>query len=862
MRLNRRYVSVRGGRDVPLNTLLEIFDAAKSLGNQEAVRHADGLRTRIWSYRELVSQAARFAAYLDGEGFSRGERLVVWSENRPEWIAAFWGCLARGVTLVPVDIHSTPERVIRIRDESGSRSIVHGARPLPQSGSVFPLSDLATLPAPKEFRPDPADPSEIVELLYTSGTTADPKGVVHRHRNICSNLTPIAEEIARYRRWARPFQPIRFLQTVPLSHMFGQSMGLFIPPVLGGAVVFMNELHPGSIRETIRRERVSVLVSVPRILEAISADVERRHPETRPATLTSKGVLGRWWRHRHIHGEFGWKFWAAVVGGAPLAQDIEAFWASRGWLVIQGYGLTETSPVVSVNHPFHARRGSLGKPVGDQEVRLASDGEILVRGSSVSGEYLAAGGRFERTTDDEGWFHTGDLGEMDADGRLTYRGRKKDVIVTADGLNIHPEDIERVFNAQPGIRDSAVVAVSNPSGDRAHAALILDDAETEPAILVEAANRNLEPEQRIGLWSVWPDPEFPRTESTHKLQRRLVAAAVAGNRTGPVPEGPPGVEEILARLTGNPALAATPEKRLAEDLALTSLDRVDLLGEMERRYGIDIDEMEFAAVETVGELRRFAEPRAARPAPGIGSPTPDTGSPGLSQRAASPARTPRPPRWSRTMPARTARRILQGALIRPLLRVFAGIDVEGAGHLDRVPAPALFAANHTSHLDVPAIASALPDPWRRWLAPAMRQEYFFPAGDRSSPILYFLACLAFNAYPLPQNPGRVRDSLRYTGELLSDGYFPLIFPEGRRSEDGALGPFQPGIGLMAVRLGVPVVPLRVEGLFEMLPVGRRWPRLGRARLKIGKPLQAGEGEDYRSFTARVEAAIRGLESHG
>ncbi len=832
-----------------MDTLLEIFDTMRSLGDREAIRHIDGLRTRTWSYRELTAQAGRFAAYLDVEGFSRGDRLVMWSENRPEWVAVFWACVARGIEVVPVDFHSSLERVSRIRDEAGARTVVYGSRAIVH-GSHFPISSLAELPEPARFSSAPANPSEIVELLYTSGTTAEPKGVVHRHRNICSNLTPIAHEIARYRNWARPFQPIRFLETLPLSHMFGQAMGLFIPPILGGSVVFGDELHPRAIRETIRRERVSVLVSVPRILETLTADIARRHPGTNLETAASGGVGARWWRHRRVHAEFGLKFWASVVGGAPLDADTEEFWTRLGWLVIQGYGLTETSPVVSVNHPFHARRGSLGKAIGDQQVRVAEDGEILVRGSSIAEGYLVAGGQIERATDEAGWFHTGDLGEMDADGRLAYRGRKKDLIVTADGLNIHPEDIERVLNAQPGIRDSAVVAVSGPHGEQAHAALILDDPESDPAGLVEAANQSLEPGQRIRLWSRWPEPEFPRTESTHKLQRRLVATSVIGDNTPKASAQRTGLDDILARLTGRPE-QLTPAKRLAEDLALTSLDRIDLLAELEEHYGIEIDEREFAEIGTVAELRARISTDARAPATATRR-AEDPGS------AAAIRETFDPPRWSRTLLARAVRRFLQATLIRPLLGVFVDIEIEGITHLDRISPPVLFASNHTSHLDTAVIATALPTCWRRRLAPAMRAEYFFPTKGTSYPILYFLTCLAFNAYPLPQNPGRIRETLRYTGELLSDGDCPLIFPEGRRTEDGSLGRFQPGIGLMGVRLRAPVVPLLLEGLFEIMPVGSGWPKRGRARLKIGEPLYSRENEDYAEFTARVKAAVRAL----
>ena len=252
----------------------------------------------------------------------------------------------------------------------------------------FAIESLSGLPSGPRFSPTPLSGKDVVEIIYTSGTTAEPKGVIHLHRNICANLDPIREEIDRYKKWAGPFQPIRILDLLPLSHMFGQSMGIFIPLLLEGSAAFITGLHPGAIRQAVRKERISVLVCVPRILESLRADIERRHPRSSTVPKRPGGPLRRWWRHRDIHRAFGLKFWAFVVGGAMLDPETEAFWARIGLLVIQGYGLTETSPVVSVNHPFRARRGTLGEVIGSQELRIADDRRDPRFGDSVVGEYL------------------------------------------------------------------------------------------------------------------------------------------------------------------------------------------------------------------------------------------------------------------------------------------------------------------------------------------------------------------------------------------------------------------------------------------------------------------------------------------
>ncbi len=835
-----------------METLLELLPRIRSFGSREAIRFSNGIRTWNWSYQDLGDGITRFAAYLDQQGFAPGDRLLLWSENRPEWIAVFWACLSRGVVVVPLDAHSTPRRVAGIRAEAGTRLLVRGSSPsdFRPEDPVFRIEDLGELPLPVDHGEGAVDADGIVEILYTSGTTADPKGVIHRHRNICSNLTPIDREIDRYRHWARPFQPVRLLDMVPLSHMFGQSMGVFIPVLLGGSVVFQSDLHPSAIRRTIRTERVSVLVTVPHVLETLGTDIRRRHPETGFALPEGEGVFKRCWRYRRIHREFGWKFWSLVVGGAELNPSIERFWSRIGMLVVQGYGLTEASPIVTLNHPFRVRRGTVGKTIGDQEIRIAAGGEVWVRGPSVVEEYTQGRSEVRPATDAEGWFHTGDIGELDSEGNLVYRGRKRDIIVTADGINVYPDDIEQILNEAEGIRDSVVIPVRGAHGELPHAVLILEARAESPEALIAAGNRLLEPGQRIRSWSIWTGEDFPRTASTHKIQRRLVAESVntqTGDRGEDPERGPSTFLDTLTGLIGPRGRELTPDTRLTEELGLSSLERIDLLAGLESRYGIELEETDFSEATTVAELN--AQVGAARER-------------WLSPDQAGGVRVGHelsPQRWSRYLPVRVARSVLQTVLIYPLLRCFVRPRVEGVENLASVPGPVLFVSNHASHLDTPVILEGLPRSWRRRIAPAVRSEYFqLKRRPLVSRLEYFLVALAFNAYPLPQQLGRVRESLRYTGNLVSSGYCPLVFPEGRRTEDGAIGPFQPGVGFMAVRLQIPVVPLHLGGTFEALPPGAARPHPGPVRLKIGAPVRAIEDESYTSFTRRLEATLRAM----
>lgn len=846
-----------------METLLEILPRIERLGSREALRFWNGYRTRSWSYSDLDAAIRRFVAFLDGRGLGSGDRLILWSENRPEWVAVFWACLARGVQLVPLDRQSTLEFVGRIAVQTDARLLVHSdalTEPIPAL-ECFAIDSLAQLPDGPRFSPTPVSGSDVVEIVYTSGTTAEPKGVIHLHRNICANLDPVRQEIDRYRKWATPFQPIRILDLLPLSHMFGQSLGIFAPLLLGGSAAFMTGLHPAAIREAVRRQRISVLVCVPRILESLRADIERNHPSARAEPSSTGGPLRRWWRHRDTHRAFGLKFWAFVVGGAALDPDTEAFWARIGLLVIQGYGLTETSPVVSVNHPFRVRRGTLGEVIGGQQIRIAADGEILVRGESVVREYLESGTRRTLAVDDDGWFHTGDIGARDAEGRLVYRGRKKDVIVTSDGMNVHPEDIERALKAEDGVRDAVVVAAGPASGPRVHAALILDGSGRNPLAIVETVNRRLEAHQRIQSASEWPEDEFPRTASTLKTQRRKVAERLSAEAGPREPSAARGLDGILQALTRRREEDLSDDRRLAEDLGLSSLERMDMLAALEEHHGIELSETAFATLETVGQVRAWVAGQAADPESDRGH------APSRDRASGTNVTGPRipAPRWARSRPVAAIRSALRRGVFLPLFRHYIRMEVAGLENLAGVAPPVIFAANHSSHLDTIALTAALPPEWQRRLAPAASQQHFFPTGEPPGPVrrvgmrtLYCLCCGLFNAYPLSQELGQMRDALRYTGELVDAGFCPLVYPEGRLTPDGALQRFQAGIGLMQQQLEVPVVPVYLEGLFEILSVHDSWPRRGAVRVAFGPPVDVLKGEAYTRLAERVEESFRGM----
>ncbi len=837
------------------DTLIDFFDdLARSRG--EFLVYDDGFRSRRYTYDQVGRAARGFAMRLDHLGLTRGDKVVFWCENRPEWIVAFWACLLAGIVVVPVDYRASPELLARVVQIVSARLVLIGQDvPIVNMGdgpvAVWKLHELdwdavsqqvgAGLQAGPEKPRITISRDDVAEIIFTSGATADPKGVVITHRNILANIVPVEREVLKYRRWGRPFFPLRFLNLLPLSHMFGQAMATFIPPMLPGTVVFMRGYNPADIVTQIKGRRVSVLVSVPKILDVLREHVLRVAPEA--ATPGPKQhVARRWWRYRHIHRLFGFKFWSFVVGAAPLEGELEAFWSELGFAVIQGYGLTETAPIVTLNHPFRTKKGSVGEAIAGVEIKIAPDGEILVRGENVTTGYFNAADETARAFED-GWFHTGDIGEIASDGQLFIRGRKKEMIVTPEGLNVFPEDVERVLSHIPGVHDSAVVGVATGGEERVHAVLIVDPG-IDPDAVVRAANAELEDHQKIRRAVVWPEPELPRTEGTRKLKRAAIRDWL---RTGTAPRAAArGSDKLTALVSKYAGRADLSPNTTIEELGLSSLERVELMVALEDAFQTRIDESAFSGIQDVGQLRTLVEKAATGDRP--------------------PADPIDFPSWNRSLVARAIRRVSLPTWILPLGRLFAWMRVEGREHLADLDKPVIFAANHQSHMDAPMIMAALPAKWRYRLAPAMAKEFFKPHffpeqhGRRAwftNSLNYYLSSLFFNAFPLPQREAGARQTLRYIGEVLEDGFSVLIFPEGQRTDTGEIARFRPGIGMIASRLGVPIVPVRIDGLDKVLHHTWRMAKPGRIRVAFGAPMHV-TGDDYEALAKQVEDAVKAL----
>ena len=839
-------------------TLVDFFRDLITIRGEFLV-YDDGYRRRGHTYEEVGRAARGFAVRLAAAGVRDGDKVVFWGENRPEWIVCYWGCLISGVVVVPIDYRSSSDFVRKVRALVDAKVVLIG-EDVNETGFDVDRSDQTGVAVWRfgdiDWRADGPMPQvtisrdDIIQIIFTSGATAEPKGVVIRHRNVLANIVPVEREIIKYRQYIRLFHPLRFLNLLPLSHMFGQSMATNIPPMVRGTVIFTRSFNPHDILRLIKSRRVSVLVCVPKILDVLREHAIHAWSESREAPPAGISIPGRWWRYRRIHSAFGLKFWAFVVGAAPLPPDVEEFWRRMGFAVIQGYGLTETAPIVTLNHPFRTSKGSVGTPIAGVEIRIADDGEILVRGENVtSGYYKAPGSRTpdpgSRTPapvfDSEGWFHTGDIGERDEQGRIFIKGRKKEMIVTPEGLNVFPEDVERVLNELPGVRESAVVGVTQGAEERVHAVMVLESGADKDAV-VRTANSRLQDHQRIRAASVWNAGSLPRTEGTRKLKRAAIREWVqAGEQPVTVASGD-SLESLVARFAhGRDINSATT----LEELGLSSLERVELMIALEDRFQTRLDEGRFSQAARVADLKQLLE------------------QPGATEEVSEPVDFPS---WNRTWPVRIVRRLSQAFWILPLARAFAWTRIEGREHLRELDGPVIFAANHQSHMDVPVILAALPAAVRARVAPAMAKEFFkahfFPEGHTwtqwfTNTVNYYLAAFYFNAFPLPQREAGARQTLTYAGELVGDGWSILIFPEGERSATGDIKPFRGGIGMMASRLDVPVVPVRLDGVDRVLHMKWKMAKPAHVRVAFGAPMRL-RGEDYGALAADVERRVKSL----
>lgn len=791
-----------------IKTVAQLIHGLTRYKEETAIIYRTGIRRFTYSYKDILLQAKKVAALLKKNNLKKGDSILLWAPNSPEWVFTALGAILNGIILVPVDVNATPEFAKTLVKKTSPKLIFTAKFKPKLDKKTYYLEDLKydlEKIQPQERFPKIL-PNDILEIVFTSGTTGKPKGVVLKHKHIASNLNQLAKMFE-----IKPGD--QFLSVLPLSHMFEQTNNLWVPLRAGAKITYLKSLSPTELFEAIQEEQLSYILLVPRILELLVNHLKRKFGKEvyKLVAIAKKFPLLKKAIFFPVHHAFGFKFRAFVVGGAPLDPELEKLVTAMGFTVLQGYGLTETSPVLSVNTFEHRKPGSGGKILHQVKIKFGKDNEILVKGPNVFEGYYQDPQK-TRESFEKGWYKTGDIGEI-KDGFLFIKTRKKDMIVTSAGMNIYPEDIEYILNKIPGVKDSCVLGLGK--APEIHAVLLLETP-TNPKRIVDQANTKLADVQKIQDYTVWPDFDFPRT-TTLKIRKNIVLEYLQTKQIkqhkASMISSESKLSDIIYHITKK-RVPIKPSSSLGSDLKLTSLDRVELAALIEQNFHREIDETAITAKTTVKHLAELIKKGVKVP------------------------HLPYP-RWAVTAPVKAIREILQHIFFFRLLRYFCDIKVVGKQNLTDLNQPVIFIANHTSHYDGPAVIYALPEAIRKNLGLAAWAEYFFKEKNIflriRRRVLYYFFVLGYNIYPFPQTRG-FRKSLRHTGYLIDKGNNILIFPEGERSRTGKPLPFRQGIGLITKEVQRPIVPIKIKGAFELWPRSRIFPKKGTIKIIIGKPI--------------------------
>jgi long-chain acyl-CoA synthetase len=537
----------------PGTTLLDMFDAAvERFGDRPALGlDGDEGSSLQWTYRELDRRSRLAAWRLRMAGLQPGERILTWSPATPLLPAAYYGAIRAGIVLVPLDLRMAPDAIERIAARADAKRLIVGSgrdAPEPSEAGLddFPTTKLEDLTAdpddtfPADWEqllnawPRPAE-SDLVELIFTSGTTGSPKGVILAHDNVVATVAAMHRVV--------PPMEHRVVSLLPLSHLLEQAVALFYALDVGADVLYVRSRNPRIIFEAIRRHRTTSMVVVPQVLELFWAAVAREVEKSGQAAMFAR--LRRIARHlpyavrrlmfRQVHARLGGGLRLFVCSGAFLPPALQQAWEDLGVIVIQGYGATETGFGTCTTREDHGL-GTVGRPMPPVEMRLGGDGEVQFSGPTLfKGYWHDLDTTLAAFTNDR-WYRTGDIGRLDGAGRLILMGRTKDIIVLPNGLNVYPEDIENALRTA-GVRDSVAVETSPGRIE----AIVLAPAGTadEPTLReatgasVKEANKRLAQHQRVAAFRFWPEDDFPRTH-TFKVKRDIVRRWAAHDEPLPV----------------------------------------------------------------------------------------------------------------------------------------------------------------------------------------------------------------------------------------------------------------------------------------------------------------------------------------
>ncbi|MBU4269540.1 AMP-binding protein [Candidatus Dependentiae bacterium] len=814
---------------------------AKKHGSKIAFSQKIGYRICSFNYAQIYEKAIKFAVFLQSLNINKGDKVLIIAPNSPYWGIVYWGTILNGSILVPINIQSSSEIVIKIIEQTEPKLIIKSKfLNLDLSEEINSLyieflSDYIDELNKKNFIQTDLQENDCVEILYTSGTTGDPKGVALTHKNIFSNVIAVSKIVPL------KLGQERLLSILPLTHIFEQTIGFFLAQKYAAHIVYVHSYS--YIKDLLKEYKITKLLAVPEFLKVLMKNIEDQYAK--------KGMFGLFkifkkmaYKFNYnflskliffpIHKNFGWNLDILASGGAFLDPKLEKDWNSLGFVILQGYGLTETSPVISCNSLNYKKLGSVGKIISNAEVILGKDNEILVKGPCVFSGYYKNEEKTKESFDENGFFKTGDIGYFDNENFLFIKGRKRYVIIGPNAQNIFPEDIEQELNEIAGVKDSCVLGLTSKTGNvRIHAVLLLDNNNVNPEKIIEIANLKLATYQKISDFTVWQEPDFPRS-ATKKIKREAVLNIVNDiflnkvkqkNEVGVTP-----LIKLLNQISGISENLINNQTRIISNLQLDSLMRVELILRIEQDFGVLLDESLVNENTTVSSLQELIDKKE------------------------SVKRVIILKKWPRTFWASIIRAFAQFKIIL-ISKIFFRIKVRGFYNIKNISEPVLFMPNHISYADPLAILMALPYKFRKKLCFAAAKDVLYGEFKYIS----WLSDLFFNSFPLPRGNGdNIKQGLDSIGQLLDKNYSIVVFPEGKVSDSDFL-PLKRGAGLMAVEMGVPVIPIKITGTKDIVPYGKLFPRkIGKVIVEFGRPLYFKKATQYQEATNIIELNMRQL----
>ena len=853
-------------------TIVELVERqAEAYSDNTALQIERGGEWVRYSYRQLYDLSRQIAFSFWERGYRKDDKVILISENQPEWGITYLAAIQIGAIVVPIDPQTARVEVIALADFTEAKAILASDTLFKQLCSIsderekLDVLNLNQLCAPSGAEEDvspnneiPADfpnvkvqPEATASIIFTMGTTVDPRGAMLSHKGFLANLHAVAQVLP-------PAETDRVLAILPLYHALGFSCS-FLMAIYGGAsVTYINTFKPTAILESMRETKTTAIIGVPRLYKLLIDAIERyilKTPINADEPVDSAVI-------EQVKDGLGGHLRIFISGGAALPRQVYDGFRRFGFTILEGYGMTETAPVLSVSPAGKSKAGSVGLPVDEVDFQISDPdadgiGEIVTKSPSTMAGYYRNPAATRQVLRD-GLLYTGDLGYIDDDGYLFLTGRKKDVIIASTGKNIYPVELEELYRHSPHISEICVVGIDPPGsfGEEVHTVIVPncpdDDARLDIQESIQkhlqSCARNLPTHQNLQKVHFWEE-ELPKT-SDGEIDRPRVKAmlfklivadpaqpvvpAEETSSDGAVGTWKPDSREAevvgeLGRLSRVPPNRIRPDSALDTDLGLDSMTRVELLLLLESKLDKQVPDELAAGVRTVGDVIEVVNTLDSQTAPDAVDTSLDSSVAAEHSELA-------------LHPSHFAKLIRFG--IRTIFRRRFSLQCDGIEHIP-IGAPYIIASNHSSHLDTPAIITALGAESKK-LRPLSARDYFY---NRRMKAWFVSQCL--NALPFDRTDNSLQ-SLRVARDALLRNENLLIYPEGTRSVNGKLQPFKPGLGLLAYEAGVPVVPTHVSGTYEALPKGKSLPRKSKVRVVFGEAVAPGFSEDSTMKTSKRE----------